>query len=149
MAFTNVFAIMKGIRQETGIIVSADITSTVAGKFGHASGYPISTVALNANQFIALIEVDIFYDFVTAAYTAGGNITANYTAGSAITGLISAANSVGAAVDKNVILVPLAAAGSNPPLATGISLVSSAAFTQPGTAAGIIKYTVTYRVINT
>ena len=143
------FAVMKGIRQETGVISSADIVNTAAGKFGHANGQPITNVALNANQWISLLTVEFFYDFLVAAYTAGGNITANYGGGgAAITGLISAANSVGAATDKNVILVPLATAGINPPLQTGISLVSSAAFTQPGTAAGFIRYTVTYRVLS-
>jgi|SRR5215510_10383861 len=146
MSLVNIFGVLKGQKQEVGVISSADIISTAVGKFGHANGFTV-VASPPANIFLVLLDFELVYDFSVAAYTAGGNITVNYTGGSAITGLISAANSVGAATDKFVSLVPLATAGINVSLATGISLVSSAAFTNPGTAAGIIRYTCTYRTV--
>lgn len=132
--------------QATGTISSADITGTGVGQFGHANGYPL-VAGQGAHNVIELISVIFFYDFSTAAYTAGGNITANRSGGAgALTGLISAANSVGAAVDKVISLVPLTTVGINLTENEGINLVAAAAFTQPGTAAGVIRYVVNYRV---
>lgn len=126
-------------------ISAADIVATGAGKFGHANGYPL-VAAPAAGSALSLISATLVYDYATAAYTGGGNITVNYAAGSAITGLVSAANSVGAAADKVVQFVPLSTVGNPLAVATGINLVAAAAFTQPGTAAGVIRVQVAYRV---
>lgn len=129
-----------------GTIVPADIVGTGAGQLGHANGYPL-VAAPGAVFMLELLSAVFFYDFITAAYTAGGNVTINWGAGgAAITGLISAANSFGAAADKQFQLNPLAAAALALVLNAGINLVAAAAFTQPGTAAGIIYYTVNYRI---
>jgi hypothetical protein len=138
-------AITGNMLQISGSIISADVTSTVAGKFGHANGYPI-VPAQQTNTIILFKSLILNYDFITAAYTAGGNITVNFSGGGiVISGLISAANSVGAATDKYAILYPLAATGLVVASAgVGLNLVTSAAFTQPGTAAGVIKYVVNF-----
>lgn len=133
------------IKQLTGTISAANIAATTAGAFGHANGVAMIP-APGATSFIELISVQLFYHFGVAAYTSGGNTTANFTAGAAITGLVSAANFAGAAGDKNVTLYPLAAAGLNSLVNTGVSLVTSAAFVQPGTATGTIGWRATYRV---
>lgn len=137
------------LKQATGTISSADLTSTSAGKFGHADGQ-ILIAAPGAHNIIELISGILIYDFATAAYTAGGNVTINRSSGAgALTGLISAANFCGAAADKVALLYPLTTAGINLTENEGINLVTSAAFTQPGTAAGVIRWIVNYRVHTT
>lgn len=137
----------NGLTQQAyGTISAADIVATGAGKFGHAQGYPV-VLTPGPHNVIELESLILIYDFIVAAFTAGGNITVNWSAGgAAITGLVSAANSVGAASDKLVMLVPLSTAGIPLVEAAGLNLVTSAAFTQPGTAAGVIRYVVNYRV---
>ncbi len=101
----------------SGQITAANIIGTSAGQFGHAQGVVLQA-APSAGVALQPIALGLYYDFATAAYTAGGNITLNYgSGGAALTGLVSAANSVGAAVDKAVMFFPLAAAG-NPVVST-------------------------------
>jgi hypothetical protein len=128
-------------------ISAADLVSTAAGKFGHAAGYPL-VADPGANKAVELVSAVMSYTYATAAYTAGGNITLNSNGGSALTGLVSAANSVGAAASNVTQFVPLATAGITLTANKGLNLVSSAAFTQPGTAAGTIRVLVSYRVHN-
>jgi hypothetical protein len=126
-------------------ISAADLVDTGAGKFGHAAGYPL-VADPGAGKVVELVGAVLSYTYGVAAYGAGGNITVNINGGAALTGLISAANSVGASADKLVQFVPLAAAAQALTVNKGLNLVSSAAFTQPGTATGTIKVFVTYRV---
>lgn len=126
-------------------ISAADIVSTAAGKFGHAAGV-VLVADPGATKVIELVSAVVIYDYDTAAYTGGGNITINSNGGSALTGIISAANSVGAAADKLVYFQPLAAAAANIVANKGLNLVAATAFTQPGTAAGVIRVKVNYRV---
>jgi hypothetical protein len=129
-------------------IPSADIVSVSAGKFGHAAGQEV-VASPGAGKAIEFLSATVIYDFAVAAYTGGGNITVNFAASDPVSGLVSAANSVGAAADK--IALVLAAVPTNNQLlaATALNLVSAAAFTQPGTAAGVIRVKVAYRVHTT
>lgn len=130
-----------------GTISAADIIATTAGKFGHAAGYPM--VADPGAGYIAeLISCACIFDRDTAAYTDGGNITVNENGGAALTGLVSAANSLGNAADKYATFTPLSTAAIVRTANKGLNLVSSAAFTNPGTAAGVIRYKCRYRVIS-
>jgi len=132
--------------QATGTISVANIIGVGAGQFGHAAGVTM-LAAVGLHNVVELESVIMNYDFIVAAYTAGGNITVNNIAGgAALTGLVSAANSVGAAADKSVMLVPLSTVGIPLVENGGLSLVSSAAFTQPGTAAGVIRWVANYRI---
>jgi hypothetical protein len=133
------------IYQYRGEIISADITGTNSGQFGHANGIPLCPAAPTGFvwEFVSLAW---FFKYATAAYTAGGNVTVNWDGGgAAITGLVSAANSFGASADKLGLLVPLAAAYTPLVAATAVNLVAASAFTQPGTAAGYISYKLTLR----
>lgn len=129
-------------------ITAADIVATGAGKFGHASGV-VLVADPGAGKAVEHISTTLIYDYSTAAFTGGGNISVNSNGGSALTGVVSAANSVGAAADKIVQLVPLATAGNALTVNKGLNLVSASAFTQPGTAAGVIRVKVAYRVHTT
>lgn len=135
------------LQRASGTISSANLTGTSAGQFGHANGV-VLVAAPGANVALQLVASSFYYTFGVAAYTAGGNITTNYGAGgAALTGLVSAANSVGAASSKALQFWPLSTVGvaivSNAPL----NLVSSVAFTQPGTATGTIAWEIWYRTM--
>lgn len=133
------------LKRATGSISAANIVGTGAGQFGHANGVVLQA-APGAGKALQLVSAAIYYDFDTAAYTAGGNITVNWgSGGAALTGLVSAANSVGAASDKAVQFYPLSTAGVAIVSNASLNLVTSAAFTQPGTAAGVINWELWYR----
>jgi hypothetical protein len=125
-------------------ISAAQMIATTAGGFGHAAGMTL-VPAPGAQYVTELVSAVIIYDSDGTGYTSGGNTTVNITGGSAVTGLISAANSFGATTDKIALLVPLATAGLNLTANTGLSLVTSAAFTTGG-AAGTAKVYVTYKL---
>lgn len=135
-------------KQLTGLITAAQLVSVAAGDFGHAAGVPLLAApgAGFAAEFISLM---MMYDFGVAAYTLGGNTTVNATGGAAITGLTSAANSIGNAADKVVQFVPLSVTALVVAPNVGFSLVTSAAFTNPGTATGVIRWTLNYKLYAT
>jgi len=127
-------------------ISSANITGTSAGQLGHANGV-VLVAAPGARKAIEFISAVVILDYATAAYTAGGNVSVNYAAGgAALSGVVSAANSIGAAADKIALLLPVVPTNNQLASNTGLNLVSSAAFTQPGTAAGVVRVKVAYRL---
>lgn len=127
-------------------LTPANIIDTAALGFGHAAGFPL-VAAPGAGFGVELVNALMIYTRDTATYGAGGNITINVSGGgAALTGLVSAANSLGNAASKNAIFRPLAAAAEVLGANTGLNLVSSAAFTNPGTAAGTVKVRVTYKI---
>lgn len=137
------------LQQLSGTISSANITGTSAGQLGHANGV-ILIPAPGAHVVTELVSVFVACKFVVAAYTGGGNMTVNNGAGgAALTGLISAANSLNNAASKSFFFVPLTTVGI-PNVENGpINLVTSAAPTQPGTAAGTITWVANFRQYNT
>jgi hypothetical protein len=137
---------VTGVQYAETTISAADIVATGAGKLGHANGYPL-VAAQGAGTAIEHLSSVIILDFGVAAYTDGGNVTVNYAAGGAATSAaVSAANSVGGAADK--IAVVLAVAPTNNQLAAnvGLNLVAATAFTNPGTAAGVVRVKTAFRV---
>ena len=134
------------VQVATGTITSADIVATGAGKFGHANGYPVVAAvgAHNAPEFISAV---LIYDYAGAAYGAGGNITVNLSGGGAAqSDLVAAADFCGAGSDKLVVMRPPTAAAAIPLVENaGLNLVAAAAFTL-GSATGVIRYAVMYRV---
>jgi len=138
----------SGVLQKvTGTISAANIIATTAGGLGHANGFVLQA-APGASVGLQLVSLGLYYTFATAAYTAGGNLTVNWGAGgAALTGLVSAANSLGAASSKAVFFVPLSTAAIAIVSNASLNLVSSAAFTNPGTAAGTVAYELWYRTM--
>lgn len=130
-------------------ISPAAIVAVGAGNLGHVNGFEL-VPAPGAGKALLLNAVVLVLDFGVAAYGAGGNVTVNLGGGgAALTGLVSAANSIGAAADKVVGFYPLAAGAAALAPNVGINLVSAAAFTQPGTAAGVVRVKTFYRTIAT
>ena len=126
-------------------ISAANIIATGAGAFGHAAGV-VLVADPGAGKSVELVSALLSTTFGVAAYTAGGNITVNTNGGAAVTGLVSAANSLGAAASNIYQFLPLAAAAQVYTVNKGLNLVSTVAFTNPGTATGTLKVFVTYRI---
>jgi hypothetical protein len=130
-------------------ISSANITGTSAGQLGHANGY-VLIAAPGAGKAIEFVSATVILDYSTAAYTGGGNVTVNYGGGGgALSGVVSAANSLGAAADKIAIVFSAVPTNNQLVANTGLNLVAASAFTQPGTAAGVVRVQVLYRIHTT
>lgn len=130
-----------------GTISSADITGTAAGQFGHANGYPVIS-APGVGAGLQFVGGSIHSIFGVAAYTAGGNITFNWGAGgAALTGLVSAANTLGKVANSSWNFYPLTTAAVAAVMNTSINLVAASAFTNPGTATGVLRWEAWFRVI--
>lgn len=135
------------VQQISGTITAAQIISTAAGGLGHANGF-IMVPAAPANFMNQLMSAVLINAFSVAAYTGGGNLTINIGGGgAALTGLIATANFIQAAANKVIEYVPLAAVPNVYTTANPLNLVSSVAPTNPGTAAGVFRYIVNYRVV--
>jgi hypothetical protein len=135
------------LRHVEGTISAADIVSTDANKLGHAQGCPL-LAAVGAGYAPELVSCVLVHDYDTAAYTDGGNLTVNLSGGGAAqSDPVAAANSLGAAGDRVVLLrPPTASAGVAMVDNAGLNLVAASAFTNPGDAAGVLRYALTYRV---
>ena len=110
---------------------------------------PVEVVAAQgAGTVIELVSATSIYDYDTAAYTGGGTVTLEYASGATLTTTVSAANSFGAAGDKVYRMVHLNAAGGYSMLVnTGIDITNATGvFVDPGTAAGVARIKVAYRV---
>lgn len=131
-------------------LTATTIVGTSAGDLGHASGVEL-VAAPGAGFALQFIRAIAIYDFATAAYTGGGDDTSIRIGGggAAITGIVTSANLLGASGDKIVRFDPLAAAALPVTANAGISINSTTAWTQPGTAAGVVRIYTTYRVITT
>jgi len=128
-------------------ITATEIVGTAAGDLGHASGAVLvaGVSSAYAMEFVSAVAI---YDFATAAYTGGGNdTTINIGSGGAIlTGVVTSANLLGAAGDKIVVFNQLSTAALPLSVGTGLSMNSVTAWTQPGTAAGVLRVQVSYRL---
>jgi len=130
-------------------ISSADIVSTSAGKLSHAQGQ-ILVAAPGAGKVMELVSATLIYDYAGAGYGGGGNLTINWEAGgAALTGLVSAANSLGAGSDKVVTFYPLAVTATPMVVNAGFNLVSSSVPWTLGSATGVARVKVVYRVHTT
>lgn len=143
------FSDTSTVKYATATISSANITGTSAGQLGHANGYEL-IAAPGAGKAVEVISAVVILDYATAAYGGGGNVTVNYGGGgSALTGAVSAANSLGASGDKIALVLATAPTNNQLSANTGVNLVAASAFTQPGTAAGVVRVKVAYRIHTT
>ena len=133
----------------TATLTATQIVGTNAGDLGHADGAVI-VAAPGAGYVMEFISAVLIYDYSTAAYTGGGNdlVFQSSSGAVALSGATTAANLLGAAGDKIVQVNPLSTAGIVKTANTGINLKSTA-WTQPGTAAGVLRVHVQYRIHTT
>lgn len=142
--------VTTGIITEERTLTATEIVGTSAGDLGHANGAELVS-AVGSGYVLEFIRAIAIYDFATAAYTGGGNdTTINIgSGGAALTGVVTSANLLGAAGDKIVMFNPLSTAALPLSVGTGISMNSVTAWTQPGTAAGVLRVQTSYRIHKT
>lgn len=131
-------------------LTATEIVGTSAGDLGHASG-AVLVAGISSAYAVEFVSAVAIYDFATAAYTGGGNdTTINIGSGGAVlTGVVTSANLLGAAGDKIVVFYPLTTAAVPLSVGTGLSMNSVTAWTQPGTAAGVLRVQITYKLHTT
>lgn len=145
----NTNSVSGGVLTVSGTISSANITGTSAGQLGHANG--VVLVAASGTHVVnQLVSAIIILDYATAAYTGGGDCSINIGGGgAALTGVAAASVFITAAADSITEFVPLAGTKNVYTENNSLNLVSASAPTQPGTAAGVLRYVVNYRQVAT
>jgi hypothetical protein len=135
-----------------GAIVGSGNGSLGAASVGNSF---VLVAAPGAGKRIMVLEVEYQYTFVTAAYTAGGNCNIYYggSVGQAFSGNITAVNSFGLGTSGWGVWRPssgivFSGVGATPASNCAVHLRSSAAFTQPGTAAGTATIKTRYVVVD-
>lgn len=126
---------------------AAQMILTTAGSLSHANGLIVVPAA--ATGFVNVLHRAIVsYTFATAAFTGGGNTTFNIGGGgAAITGLIATTTLWQNASSIIQEFVPLSTVAFPITTATSINLVTAAAITNPGTAAGSAKVYAWYSAV--
>jgi hypothetical protein len=141
--------IASGLITEQTTLTATEIVGNAAGDIGHANGAAL-VAGVSSAYAMEFVSATLIYDFATAAYTGGADdlVICISGGGATLSGATTAANLLGAAGDKIVQVYPLATAGNPLSVGTGIS-IKSTAWTQPGTAAGVLRCQVTYRLHKT
>lgn len=128
-------------------ISAAEIVGTAAGDLGHADGVEL-VAAPGAGKALQFVDAVIIYDYDTAAYTGG--------AGDDLTVFINAVAASGAIATADLITkagdTVIALHGVSTDYVIGVNSninLACTAVTNPGTAAGVIRAKVAYRVITT
>jgi len=113
------------------------------------NGAPVELVAGQAGKAIEFLGAFLVNEFDTAGYTNGGNVSVIEEDGSDVSTVVGASDSFGSTTDELNIMKPLAAS-YQPVAGKGLMITNaSAAFADPGTAAGIARVSISYRVHTT
>lgn len=129
-------------------LTAAEIVGTAAGDIGHANGATL-VAAPSSDYALEFVSAVLVYDFATAAYTGGADdlVIALGSGGAALTTAITDANLIKAAGDK---VLRISAIATETPLTVGTAIsLRGTAYTNPGTAAGVLRVYTTYRVVTT
>lgn len=129
----------------SGTITSANITGTSAGQLGHASGV-VLVADPGATKVIEFISLVFINDFGVAAYTGGGDTTVNYNGGAAVSAVVATGNCIQLAADGVAYFAAATPTNAVMTVNKGLNLVSASAPTNPGTATGVYRWKLHYRV---
>ena len=135
-----------GTNNVTEQTIEVDIT---AANILAMNGAPVEVVAAaGAGTALEFVSAVLVYDYDTATFGGGGDVTIDYSGGASVSTTIAAANAFGAAGDKVFSMARLNAAGGyTMPVNTGLDITNATgAFTDPGTAAGVGRLQITYKV---
>lgn len=143
-----------GISQSTNSVVkttevtltATEIVGTDAGDIGHSAGAVL--VAAQSGITYEFISAVLIYDFDTAAYTGGADDLVVRQGTTAVSAAIAAADLLGDTADDIAFVSALSAADIKLTANSTLNLAGTA-YTQPGTAAGVLRVVVTYREITT
>ena len=128
-------------------LTAAEIVGSDAGDVGHANG-AILVSSPGSGYVLEFVSAILVYDFLTAAYTGGGDDNVIQLGTVAFSAPIAGADLLEAAGDKIVMVTPLAAVDL--PMTVGTDLAfKGTALTQPGTAAGVLRVHIKYRIHTT
>lgn len=128
-------------------LTATEIVGTAVGDIGHANG-AILVTSPGSGYVLEFVSAILVYDYLTAAYTGGGDDNVIQLGTSAVSAPIAGADLLEAAGDKIVMVTPLAAVDL--PMTVGTDLAfKGTALTQPGTAAGSLRVHLKYRVHTT
>lgn len=135
-----------------GTIQTAEVLITKANILAMYAA-PVEVVATpGTGKVLEFVSATLIYDRNTATYGGGGDVTINYSsAGAAVSNTVVKTDCFGAAGDKVFYMGALNLAGGyTMPVNTGLSITNATgAFTDPGTAAGVARLKITYRVHTT
>lgn len=132
-------------------LTATEIVGTAAGDIGHANGATL-VAAPTSDYALEFVSAVIVYDFATAAYTGGANdlVICYGSGGAALSDVSNTADLLGAAGDKVLFQPASLSTGSGVPMPVGTGLsLRGTAYTNPGTAAGVLRVYTTYRIITT
>lgn len=116
------------------------------------NGTPVVVVpSPGAGKVLQFLNATLIYDRATATYGGGGDVTINYAGGAPVSNTVVKTDCFGAAGDKIFYMGALNPAGGyTMPPATGLVITNATgAFTDPGTAAGVGRLSIQYRIITT
>lgn len=115
-------------------------------------GTPVEVIAApGAGKVIEFLSAVVIHDYAGAAYSGGGDVTFKYASGATVSSTVSASNSFGASSDKITQCVALDTSNGIAMSAnTALQITNaSAAFTDPGSASGVGRLKIAYRVHTT
>lgn len=141
-------ALTPNVTQFTDLVTlsATEIVGTDAGDIGHASG-AILVASPGSDYILQLVSAVLIYDYLTGAYTGGGDDTVIQLGTVAQTAPIAGADLLEAAGDKIVSLSPLGAVDLPATVGTTLNLQGTAL--TAGTGAGVLRVYITYNVITT
>lgn len=125
-------------------LTATEIVGSAAGALGHTDG-AVLVAAPGADSILEFVSAVLIYDFDTAAYTGGGDDLVVRQGTTSVSAAIAAADLLGDTADDIAYVNALSAADIKLTANSTLNL-SSTAWTQPGTAAGVLRVKVAYRV---
>lgn len=125
---------------------ATEIVGTSAGDIGHASG-AVLVAAPGAGYALEFVAATLIMDYSTAAYTGGANDAVIRLGTTAVSSALTDTNCFKATADA---IVRVGAIATEKVLTANSTInIAGTAFTQPGTAAGVVRVYITYRQIAT
>jgi hypothetical protein len=130
------------LRTETITLTATEIVGTAAGDIGHANGAVlVPAVADKIHEFVSAV---LIYDYDTAAYTGGADDLVVRQGATAVSAAIAKADLLADTADDIAYVNALSAADIKLTANSTLNLAGTA-YTQPGTAAGVLRVKLTYK----
>lgn len=127
-------------------LTATEIVGTAAGDIGHTAG-AILVAAPTSDYALEFVSATLIFDYHTAAYTGGNGDMVIRVGTVAQSSVVADANCIKATGDK-VYKVNAIATETSLPVGSTINLFGTA-FTNPGTAAGVLRVQLAYRIHET
>ena len=133
------------IKTVSKTLTSAEIVGTSAGDIGATAGAEL-VAAPGAGKIIEFVSAILSYDYDTAAYTGGGDDLVIRQGTTAMTAPIAKADLLADTEDDIAYVNALSAGDIKVTANSALNLFAGTAYTQPGTAAGVLRVVCNYRI---